>query len=794
MRALIFGLLAGFLLSVGRAPTGFDLFELPAPFAATRYGGRALALALIGLALTGVTRAGATRAGERTTGTSATILLLTGTVLGYATHGLLFADGLAFDGHFGLVTAALVLFVLLRAARPLPVASSPDEATAEHEPDAPGALELLGIAAAGAGCAIALEGAARFVTLMSDGARDDGTGFALAFLLATWVGAAAFGAFVSSRPLRHVAFPVGLAAVAAAALASLGVLGNLSSPRGLFRYFHHPVIELTGVDSSHHGMLSYDILLGASCFVIPGMLLGAVLCSSRHRARLGTALLGAGLGLALVPVLLSATGVEPYAAERSGRIGSDLVGIGALLAGAGAALAALVAARTWTVRLLATALALAAGSLPLAYPVEPAIPVAPWRKVSIPPRLMFETREGLFTLEGLRFGVESVTLNRRVLAPGHERAHSDVERLRVSMQLCDPFKRARQEIRVLLIGQLTPGRGAELRSLGAARIDRSASWWRAMETLEHALFQDEELPPGDILEPCDARERARRGDYDLVLVPPIAGDAPRAPGDLSTGRWLDLPDDTVAVVWVDLRFASDHVAFGDRVLLVTDGVAGLGVGVVHGAVDALAEGLLFLPIGGRDRLRPPLPRMLMRSEERSYGNLQRFSRRLMDGARDEGGKLLPRALEQYFGAQRRSSPFEDPTARIELPSEALDALREHTLGRPLDDFTRDLWEEIAAVLHGKRWIPEIIVRAGRSPAGARRRDRARAPGAGQLVRPGRGAPDARRPRAGRRRLPRSPPGRSPPPRGPAGAGDRGRARGKRGRPGADRRPDRGAGG
>ena len=321
---------------------------------------------------------------------------------------------------------------------------------------------------------------------------------------------------------------------------------------------------------------------------------------------------------------------------------------------------------------------------------------------------MLETPEGMFTLEGRRFGVEIVTLNRRELSPGAARARLDADRLQLSMRLINPFVRARKEARVLFIGQITPGRWLTLQQEGAARVDRSAAWWRAMQTLENELFPTPERPPGDILSPAEARQRVADGKYDLVLAMPVTGDQPNGPYRMGDPDWLPLPDTTVGVAWFDARYALDHVRFDAPVLLVPDGVAGLGVGVVVHADEELTKEQLLLPAGNPRRFHPPLSGLSQRFEERTYGHLERFARRLADAAPDPAGRLLPEALVAYFGAQHRSSPYENPEARVELPVEALDALLEHSRGRRLDAFTRGLWEEIALVLRGKRWVPEIL--------------------------------------------------------------------------------------
>jgi hypothetical protein len=272
MRWTAFGLLAGFLLSLLRSPAGFSVFEPFVAGAGTRYGVRALALAVVGLAWVG---RGALRQPRDV------LLVLSGALLGFALHGLALAELLAPASRGALVGWAIAGGLGLIALRPRVEreAFSPvdDPAPADTRGRAVGAavgLELAGVGLAGAGIAVAAEAVARPLRLLSDGSSRDDTVFALAFLALTLIGAAAFGGLAGLRSLRAALLPVALTAAAAAGLLGLRVLGSVSSPRGLDRYFRHPLIDATGIETSRHGTVFYDALIGGSCLVAIAFALG----------------------------------------------------------------------------------------------------------------------------------------------------------------------------------------------------------------------------------------------------------------------------------------------------------------------------------------------------------------------------------------------------------------------------------------------------------------------------------------------------------------------------------------
>src|SRR6185295_19066635 len=104
-----------------------------------------------------------------------------------------------------------------------------------------------------------------------------------------------------------------------------------------------------------------------------------------------------------------------------------------------------------------------------------------------------------------------------------------------------------------------------------------AAWSDAMERIEATFFENRPRPAGEILPPAEARRRLRAGAYDLVVVPPVPGDAPRANG-------VDAPATTTVVRWMELDEPAQHRDLGSSVVLSADGFDHPCVGLTTNAI------------------------------------------------------------------------------------------------------------------------------------------------------------------------------------------------------------------
>ncbi len=501
---------------------------------------------------------------------------------------------------------------------------------------------------------------------------------------------------------------MGLAAAASACFVSLRVVSRLSVDRALSGY-----LRRFGLDTSLHGMLGYDVLISAACFIAPALLLGAALPAGRGRARIFSALIGAALGLGLVPGLLA---LEPGSSSSELQASSaELVPWGSLVAAGGALVAILsLGDRGALARWMGIAVALALALPALLVNVKPQLVLSPWSKRPTFPLLVSDTPEGLLTVES--FGLVGgtwlfVTLDRRAVSPVLEGAVADALRMRGALDLLPAARRARGNLSVLLVGQLTPERARILSEAGVSRIDRTAAWSEAMPRIEEALWnalpEKREKLQGEILTPARAGERMASGDYDLVVAPAVPGDAPRV-------TEIRAPAVTTVVRWLEIDQPAQQRDLGDLVALTCEGLDRPSLGVLTNA-SAPAGDDTFAPLvlhAGSPRAAPtPLAwlrtRKSPRADERTDRARAAMAARLAEAAR--GGPLedLAAGFESFYGAQGIRSEFESPEERTELPDVCLERWRSALLAGPPDPFARRLFETLARVLTGKRWIEKI---------------------------------------------------------------------------------------
>jgi hypothetical protein len=684
--AIVLGLVSGWALSRLRLVPGDPWLEGPAVSAQSALFARAAALAVVGTALAGFRR-------------GVPLSFLFALLAGSAVHGL----GLGAPLGMPLWDILLLGLPLGLARGPARRAAGPEQ---EDEREAHWG-ERVGLALAGAGTAVALEVVARHVRLLGGGLVQDDSAFAATFALLVALGAACFGWAASVRAIQRLSFPMLLAAAAAAAYAGLAVVEEIGSILGFTRF-----LGRWGLDASWHATLAADALVAGAAFVLPAFLLGAAVRGARGAGSLSSALYGAAGGLALLPLLLRREAQAPTGAAEL--FAAQFVPFGVMAAVMGAALAVLsVKQRSARARWTAVA-ACAPLALPvLLVPTKPLFLLSPWEKRPTMPFVAFETPEGLATVEPGDGSLKIATLERRALSPDLLGLGSDREQLRAAFATLHESERTGGALRVLLVGQLTLPRAIWLAELGAARVDRTGAWHAAMPALEAALFGDQALPAGDVIDPGEAAERLERGDYDLAIAPAAGGDPP---------AWstIEAPADTVVVRWSSLEerplrrlpppqdpFESATGSSPERTYLLA------GSGLVRPALGVTwASSLRATPDADRAELvrlesglaRPtPLARLL----ERKLFRPDAARRAAIEALASEDPRPLLEGYAAWCRIQVPSSPFETAAERVELDPECLGLLREAALAGPPSLFVRSAWEWLARVLAGKRDVEAI---------------------------------------------------------------------------------------
>jgi hypothetical protein len=700
MRRLLYGFLVGALLSAMHAPRGLDLLQVPAVDSSTAYGLRAAALLILGLVAVASPR---TLRADRLPGG-----LLAASAVGFLAHGLLLPPGLAPEslvGIFALLALLTVLIFLVERSNPTqPLPRVPDEENL-------GKRDLTVLVLAGMGCALALEGLARHLFLLGAGLPLDRTLFGGVFLILVAFGAVAFGGFLLNLRLArysHGLVCTCLALTAAATLVGFQALGGLRSTRGLDQF-----LRRFGLDTSLHGTLEYDVLLGAAVLVVPALLLGATLHVLGHRYRLGAMLFGGFLGLALVPFLLMSpdTTVGGLASVWSGQ----LLNHGILLCGAAAVLGILLSFRGHAAPARWTALVLTTGATALGLGLRiPALPItSPWKTVPVLPMAQWDTPEGLITVEVDPAGQAFATLNRRAITPPSGERAADLQRVDLSWLEAG----LRPGAAILWIGQLDGPRVHRLMDLGATTIDRTAPWHRSMMALETYLLGGPDTVPGAIRTPAQARRLLGAGAYDLVIVPPVDGPAPVAPPPVSrkgagSGR-------VPRVLWISADRQLEHLDLGEEVLLAGDGFESLCLGALTDVAPQEAAGQSAagdprsgwspptrLPAGEPSLGSPAWSRLRTRQDERRRHHRAANAGRLSRAAAGTPWDLLTSGLAEHFAAQRRSSPFDTAGQALEL-SPGLALLGQHVARGPVDSFSRGAWESLARLLVDKRAVETL---------------------------------------------------------------------------------------
>ncbi|MCY2958892.1 MAG: hypothetical protein NTY35_01910 [Planctomycetota bacterium] len=681
---LVLGLVSGWLLSRLRLVPGDAWLGGPACDASSALVVRGAALAFVGLALGAI-------------GRDVGVAFLVGLAAAIAGHGLLLGFPLGMPAWDVLIAGA-VLGVVAWSIR------GEEQSQAEAAPAPAQIGERIGLFVAGGGAAIVLEVVARHLRLLGGGLAQDDSAFATTFAVLLALGGGCFGWIANLRKLERWALPWLIAATAAAgywALHALEGLGQiLEFGRFLSRY---------GLDASWHATLPADALVGGAVLVVPAFLLGLALRGARGAGNLSSLLVGAGVGLALLPRLLRH---DPAASTSVSELFSAQLlpfGLLAALLGAGLALMS-IPGRGARARWTAFACALPLGLPILLVETKPLFLLSPWERRATMPFLAFETPEGLATVEPGEGGLKLATLDRRKLSPGLDGVRADAQAIATSFLALSEEQRAARNVRVLLVGQLTQVRAAEFTRCGATRIDRTGAWHAAMPRLEGELLKDYPVPPGDVIDAREASVRLAAGQYDLCVVLAADGDPPhwRAIGETAgtavVMRWSRIDEPFLARL-PGSRFAGSTER-EPLYALVGGGLEELMLGVLDGAARPEAGRAGRLELVRLDGTVPrPLPvtRLLERKRWRPASATLTVAERI----EAENPTALWRGVASFARAQVPSSPFETVSQQVELDDSTLADLRDAALAAPPSAFTRETWNWLARILSGKRDVTAI---------------------------------------------------------------------------------------
>ncbi len=712
LRTLAFGLVAGLTAVTLRAPRGLSLVQTVAVEPEVAAVVRGAALCTIALAFLAARSA--------LSAPPSIVLALFGALVGFALGGLVLDPWLEPQGTLGLVVRGAIGAALLFAlAGPFA-----NRDTLLRESERPSLLESAGIALAGFGLALALDGVARWVRIFGHDRPVDDAVHGATFLCATAIGALCFRDLVRGlvrrlgRTESRAPLATGAALAAAAAVPSIWFLAEITARHRLDSY-----AGSFGLKLIDHGSLAFTALVGARAFALPGLFLGAAATAALQRTELASLLLGAALGTVLAP---SVWALLIERATSDAAIATTLASTGACVALFGAFATTLGQhLRPARVRLAVLIPALVVIAVVVFVPRPSSLPLSPWTQFEPRPLLVQQDPAGFVTVESAPGFSTTVTLDRRRVTPIAEERAADELRLELSLGLLPPDSGAPS---VLLIGQLTPSRWWALRRLGVTTVDRSAAWWRSMAAIEAELFAEHGHPPGDVLPPTLAEERCERGEYDLVVVPPTEGLAPLVPA-------LDLPEPTILVVWLDAREHAAQRAWGSAVLWASEGLLEPAVGVVSGpwsaarpaafgpawradgaGAEAEAAGGVFearnaplalWPVGGAQRRPIGLTRMNRIDFLRRRDSSVACAERLVAEAELAPRQTIAETLRALFAAQQRSF-WQTRLADVELDFDALTQLRDATLAvELLDASLAAVWEGLADTFVEQREIQAI---------------------------------------------------------------------------------------
>lgn len=673
MRVLVIGALAGVGLSMWRAPLGVELLQLAGTTAESAVAFRAAGLALAAL----VAWMAAPRFERAGLGTR----WIVGLALGFTVHGLVL--GWSPPSHRGLVGAALGLaFVALLAGR---AGVSNDDDRDEREPPPKRHGSVFGTACVGAGVAVALECAARSLRWFGGGTAADDALFTASLLVPAALFALFFAPAASSSRAAKLLRALGAQGSAIGALAAATLVAGFLDPRRLGAH-----LARFDIDTSEHGMLAFGAVIAVPALAVAALGLGALAAGTRRRASIVALLAGAAVGTAAFPRAFAPD--SPFLAEDA----FPLARAAAALACVGALFVLFVELdddeRAWP-RLVA---GLPAVALALYLPVPRPAMRASWTMVE--PQVLYEAEcaEGRLTVE-VRDDRGVVCLDGRPVTPLRDRREAE-------RRLIHAAWAGRAEgtgPRVLFVGQLDAGRAAALLEVGARVVDRCSAWSEHTQRLEeHAFAWEGANPPaGDRLSVAEARAKLAAGEYDWVYAAPhqrVAAGTRQLGGVPGVGAAVAFSGDTPIAAR----------GLGATIVPVQTGLEQLDVIVFGGPHADL--GAAGVTAGPAERAEAPWRSLSRRTDERPRENRARLAERLARANESTPAAHATRALALQVAAQRRSSPFESPAQRVEIPADAFAAWRDAGLEDEPGPLARAALNDLAALCVEKRLVAEAI--------------------------------------------------------------------------------------
>jgi hypothetical protein len=704
-RAALVAIVAATIWSLGsppgwQTPTGIDIVRgpIPDPFTAALW--RGAALVFVGTTLFDLRSE--KRVGAIGPKGVALCLGILATVVGL--FGLLTSDSAL--GHPMAIATLLALgTALFTSADREP--KEPDGQ--EREPKAPDLpitrAAQAGLFLSGIGMAIALQSLDMRLDLFGYGEpAEDSLRLVILLVLAAF-GALAFGTPLISAAARRSALDLAPLAVTAACLAGLWLLSPLTGYMGLDSF-----LRAFGTDLAAIGTPKGTALIAARGLFLPGICLGLVLSVTGRKASFKALMTGLGLGIILMPLLLSLVAGAPLGDTEVAHA-MRLVKVGSLIAllGSWLMLSAAKGPVSGLRRQLSALGTLALLGLIMLFPKASIRPLSPWLNFEPEPGLVADTPFGLLTVEPAKDGSNVLTLNRYRLTPDAEFSASENSQLQASLDLIASAvdQGIGRPIRVLLAGQMTTPRWEALRtwelmSGREAELDWTVPWEQTNDAIR-PYFEF----AGALKDPVSqelARERLDNGHYDLVLTlatygPGITAMAakapPMAPGLLagagaSAGKAL-------AVVWMDTRVPLARVQLNGRALLAGSDLEHMAVGLVTWPAglhrDAGTRPISQVIADSRSGLE----RLQKRPELRVFGDRAELFGRLAQ----DGDAAFLAAIAALLEEQIESSPWADPDVRFEIEGELLQALAQATPGAA-SGFERMVWNHLARVLVAKR--------------------------------------------------------------------------------------------
>jgi len=498
--------------------------------------------------------------------------------------------------------------------------------------------------------------------------------------------------------LRGLSAPIALAAAAAVCFVPEFLGRRIAAHEGLASWLHG-----IGMQPSSNGTLPYDLVISCALLGLPCLFAGAGLAGIRGRNRLFAVLVGASIAIAFVPSLLEQP-LDATAMDDQPSI-SELVPLGSLVASAGALLAMLaISDRSAIARWSGIGTATVAALPALFIEVDPLHVFSPWLPHPLFPLYPSDAPEGFVTVES--FGILGgswafATVDRHRVTPEIEGAVADALRLHASFELLPAERREKKDLSVLLVGQLSPERARNLADGGAGRVDRTAAWWPSMANVEVALWDSsgrkQPKPKGEILSLEEARTRMQRGDYDLVVVPAVPGDAPFV-------HPSGAPASTVVVRWIDLDEPTAQRDLGGTVAMILDGLDRPAVAVVENAAP-VGEGKhapIVVHAGSRGSAPMPIAELFHGADAGAAraANFGRFA----SAERGEPHEDVTAGFAAFFAHQLDDPGMETGTR---IPDSALEHFRKAALESPLDPTTRRTWETLGQILAVQRETARI---------------------------------------------------------------------------------------